>query len=1008
LGQAGALDPKLALTQYGHTAWRVQDGYFSGPQQAIAQTKDGQLWVGGDGGLVRFDGVHFVPWKPPQGSSLPSNLIFALLASRDGALWIGTASGLARWKDGSLTVYTNLGRFAALLEDRSGTIWAGHTRALALLPGLCRFANGEFKCFPVPAGSPLYYVGSLHQDRHGDLWVGGEAAICRWREPDPECFNIPAQPGKQEKFGVYSMGEDSNGDLWVDGGLTGVWRFTSGRWKRFNESSDLKMQSEAMLPDKGDGLWIGDVHNGLFRRLNGKTERFTRSDGLSSDTVLSIFEDREGNMWVATSSGLDRFRDVKVATLTLREGLPIDKVAAVAASHDGGIWLSGRGEIIHIRQGVVTSYRAERSLPGENFSSLLVDSRGRLWAGIGPGIVRLEHARFRGVPMPKPCTSGGVVRDLVEDVDASILVATTIPDCALFRIQGDQVQEVFTRKQIAKEEGLQVRGMAADPAGGVWLGLTLNMAHYRSGRLDWLAEKLPAQVNSMFADNEGLWAATDLGLAVYRNGKLNTLNSKNGLPCDTIEVAIKDDGGALWLKASCGLIQLPAPELASWLRDPARRVQVRMLDASDGAQSGQPTFSPAATKTQDGRLWFAIDSGGLQVVDPEHVSHNSVPPPVQVVRIVADRKAYESDQQLRLPARTRDLEIDYTAFSYAVPEKVRFRYRLEGDSPNWQDVGARREAYFSNLKPGRYRFQVAATNNDGVPSAEGASLEFIIPPAFYQTAWFRLLCIALAGCLAWLSYRWHVHNLTARLDMQFRERLSERTRIAQELHDTLLQGVLSASMQLHVANDQLTKGSPAKPLVERVLELMTQVVEEGRSALLGLRLSKGTQDLDLAFSRVPQELAVKGTAELRVGTEGLPRPLRPPIQDEVYRIGREAVVNAVRHSGATQIEVALEYGAHELRVLVRDNGCGIDSEVLRSGREGHFGLLGMRERAEKIGAKLKVLSAASGGTEVDLRVPGRIAFDSQPAGTLSKLFSRIYPRKTDPPAEGEYNKVGKR
>jgi signal transduction histidine kinase len=323
----------------------------------------------------------------------------------------------------------------------------------------------------------------------------------------------------------------------------------------------------------------------------------------------------------------------------------------------------------------------------------------------------------------------------------------------------------------------------------------------------------------------------------------------------------------------------------------------------------------------------------------------------------------------------RRLTFHYSGLSLAVPERVKYRYMLEGFDRGWSDPVSAREAVFTNLAAGHYRFRVVATNSDGEWNGNEASLAVQIEPEFWQTGWFRSTA-ALGGVgLVLLFYRLRLHQLTRRMNLRFEERLAERTRIAQELHDTLLQGFLSASLQLHVAVEHVPAESPARPRLTRILELMQQVIEEGRNAVRGLRSTAGDAgNLEQALARVPEELGSPGGVDFRIVAEGPPRLLHPMIRDEVYRVGREAVVNAFQHAQASLIEVEIEYSARQLRLLVRDNGAGIDEQVLRSGREGHWGLSGMRERAERIGAKLRVWSRAAAGTEVELSVPGEIAF----------------------------------
>ena len=992
---AAGLDPQTALTQYGHTAWHVRDGSFAGSPSALAQTADGFLWIGADVGLIRFDGVRFTPWEPPPGERLPDEHIIALLASRDGSLWIGTAKGLARWQGGRLTVYARVGRFGALIEDRHGTIWAGHTRIVSEVPPLCRFERGKFGCFRFPEKDRLRYVGALHEDRLGNVWIGGETGVCRFRPeafvPEAlECQEIPGMATLVGREGVFRIADDGEGVLWAVTMSQGVWRLpatagtASGRWTVYPEPPEREIESLTLLSDRAGALWIGTQHAGLLRRLAGRTERFTRADGLSGDVVDCLLEDREGSLWVATSSGLDRFRDLKVATLTAREGLPGEGATAVTPSRDGGLWVSAWQELVHLgapgAAGPV-SYETMPGVPGKRVAGLREDSRGRLWLGVDNRLAHLEDSRFSLVGMPDGGPVG-VVRAIVEDREGDLWIATTAPGHTVVRIREGAVAEAFA---MARFGGQAVQALAADPVRGVWAVLPRRLVKLVGGGsvepTPSLGEAGSGGIDDLLVDARGVWAATSRGLGLWRNGRWRLLDTRGGLPCDGVDTLVTAADGALWLKGPCGLIRLPASELDAWVADPERRVRARLLDVFDGVQAALSPFSPRAARSRDGRLWFAIEEGGLQVVDPKRLRDNPLPPPVHILRAVADRKVYQPASGLRLPALTRDVEIDYTALSLAVPEKVRFRYRLEGAEKEWQDPGTRREAFYTNLGPGDYRFRVVACNNDGVWNRQGAALAFTILPAFYQTRWFLALAALAAAALVWGAFRWRVRQVRASLDRRFEERLAERTRIAQDLHDTLLQGVLSSSMQLYAAVEELPAGEPARPRFERVQQLMRQVIEEGRAALSGLRSAERSEDdLGAALSRVPGELGIHDLADgkpgagLRVVVEGHPRPLLPEVRDEIYRIAREALVNAFRHSGAKSIEVEIEYAPRQLRVVIRDDGAGIDPEVLRAGREDHWGLSGMRERAERIGAHLKVWSRDGAGTEIELTVPGKIAF----------------------------------
>lgn len=991
---AAGLDLGTALTQYGHTAWRVREGYFAGPPSAIAQTRDGFLWIGTAAGLIRFDGVRLMPWQPPKGSRLPDDRIISLLGARDGSLWIGTANGLAEWRAPNLVIHARAGRFGALLEDRQGTIWAGKTRALSDLPPLCRSERGDFRCFGFPDEYGLTYVRALHEDRQGNVWLGGDRGVCRWKPETPEapeCYAIGNPARGTDEHAVFVINDDPGGALWVGTKAQGIWRLVGGRWSRY---PDRELEAEGMLSDREGGLWLATLNQGLIRIAPGRTERLTRADGLSGDAVNDIFEDREGNLWVVTTAGLDRFRDVKVATLTAQEGVGGGDVGAVVASRDGSLWIAERRALIHLNPTGMSFYAAGKDLPGSSPTSLLEDSRGRLWVGMDNGLAWREHGRFFQLRMPDG-SDVGMVRAMAEDRDGNLWVTTVDRSRPLLRVRDERVVEVLPAERLG---GSQVSAIAADPEGGIWLGPAgSELKHYRNGGIEAhgrLGDPSRRRIYNLLPDVRGLWVVTNQGLGLLRNGKLSNLGTQNGLPCDNIEDALWGGDGSLWVKTACGLVRIPAGELDAWVGQPERRVRVGVLDAFDGVQSGLSPFTPRSARSRDGRLWFAIEEGGLQVVDPGRIAANRIPPPVQILRVVADHKDYQPETGFRLPALTRDLEIDYTALSFIIPEKVRFRYRLEGTGGDWHDAGARREAFFTNLKPGSYRFRVVACNNDGVWNLQGAALHFVILPAFYQTRAFLLLSLAVLALLAWTAYRWRLHQVATRLDLQFQERLAERTRIAQDLHDTLLQGFLSASMQLHVVADQLPADAPEKPRLHRVLQLMATVIEEGRNAVRGLRKPAqqlaGIDDLAQALARVPQELGLKETADLRIVVEGPSRPLRPLIRDEVYRISREALVNAFCHAEASAIEVEIEFTARALRILIRDDGRGIDPEVLGAGREGHWGLSGMRERAEGMGARLKVWSRERAGTEIELSVPGEIVFGDPPSGLLG-WWRRLVP-----------------
>jgi len=414
-------------------------------------------------------------------------------------------------------------------------------------------------------------------------------------------------------------------------------------------------------------------------------------------------------------------------------------------------------------------------------------------------------------------------------------------------------------------------------------------------------------------------------------------------------------------------------------------VKLLTFDVFDGAQPALMSFRPGASKSPDGRLWFVNDSI-LQVIDPGHLEGNGTPPAVHIEQITADRKIYWDNSlgnkfsNLRLPALVRDLEIDYTALSLVAPEKIRFKYKLEGRDRDWQDVGNRRQAFYSDLSPRNYRFRVLACNNSGVWNEAGAFFDFSIAPAYYQNAWFRASCMAVFLAMLWALYRYRLHQIA----QQFNARLDERTRIARELHDTLLQSFHGLLFRFQAARNMLPRRlEEAIEALDGALDTAEQAIAEGRDAIQDIRSGPAVQnDLAQLLTATGQELARSqevdhDPATFRVTVEGERQDLSPMAQDEVYRIAREVLRNAFRHARARQIEAEIRYDDRSLRLRIRDDGKGIDPKLLDAGRDGHWGLPGMRERAEQIGARLDIWSEVGVGTEVDLRIPGAVAYGTE-------------------------------
>src|SRR5271170_1561467 len=938
-----AHDPVLRTSQYAHTSWRLQDGVFNGIPTAIVQTADGYLWIGTTSGLVRFDGVRFVPWTPPPEGSALAKGVYSLGASRDGSLWIG-ASDMMRWKDGKLSTYPNLdARINAILDDPAGGVWATRSRIQDGQGPLCHFSDERVKCFGPPDGISIPYAGALSRDTSGNLWLGGSGGFARGKPGSFETFVPPSLKALEQLGGVGAFADGPNGSMLIgmvqSGPNMGLQQFKADHWNSFTGDGldGNMMQVSNMLTDRAGTLWIGTVSQGLCVVRDHRSDYYRSSDGLSGNVINAIYEDRENNIWVLTSGGLDRFRVPKVLTFSSREGMSSDYAGSVLAATDGTIWVGNHDALDEIHGGSVSSIREGQGLPGRRVTVLLEDHLGRLWVGADNTLSVHEGGKFHTL-LRSDGSPVGTLQSLTEDRNGDVWGIPAPSLSRLIHIHGVTVQE-----ETVGPVGSHISSIAADPGGGISVGFRSgDTATYRDGLLRMAIAKANGPTYQLHQTSDNHFLILSAGqLTGWKNGRPQRLEPQNGLPCDVPYTFIVDKQKTLWLYSSCGLIAIDDRELQRWWADPKAKLQYSLFDGFDGVQAAQTSFTPRASEAPDGKLWF-VNGTVAQVIDPKNLARNDLSPPVHIENLIVDGKTYPPLPALRLPPLGHDLEIDYTALSLVVPQKVQFRYRLEGRDKDWQDPGTRRQAFYTDLSPGRYRFHVIASNNDGVWNSSGASLEFAIEPALYQTWWLRTAAIiATLAIIAWVIRR-RMQVAAANIQARLLERLDERERIARELHDTLLQGILSASLQLEVADRQIAADATAKPLVRRISNLLRQLVDESRHAVRGLRFRYSEEEnLERALTQISMDLATPNGVKSHVVIEGTQRSLRPVVRDEIYRIGGEALANAFRHAHASTVEAVLEYGRTHFRLLVRDDGQGIDPEVLEAGREGHFGLSGL-------------------------------------------------------------------
>ena len=972
---------------FHHTSWGDLGAVFD-----LKQSPEGYLWLTTSKGVLRFDGVRFQSVEEVTRGAVQDDEVDSVFLSSSGGLWLTTqGAGLLFWKDGRLTNFpdrrcTPIRKQGKIFEDRDGSLWVQATAGLFHLRGTVCEKLGSAEGYPggFPAGILL--------DSDGTLWVKTRTSPVLFL-PHGESKFRPTTAGEGLSTGYAFLHEAPDGSIWLsdDRGLRRVAQKLSASGKsNFSESRKGPPFGDFIFAPDGT-LWAatakGVRHLYHVERWPEQAasetkpgELFTPAQGLTSDAVWKVLVDRDG-VWIGTNSGLDWLRRAAVTAVHLPRAQ--EHEYSVAAGDDGSVWTGNSSlPLTHVAaDGTTTSFpRIKETL------AVWRDHNGTIWVA-GSGQFHLWRSSGNSfVPIHYPDENLDFVVFLAVDRGNDPWI-TTSSGRAFLLSGGKWIDETQT---LGKKPGV-IGTMVDDQAGNVWFAFSNKVIRWDGSsyaRFAFPEGKRGVNENTMSVRDDHVWLGGAGGVQLFRRGQFYLMRWKSRDLPGRVSGIVETRTGDLWINGFSGITHIPASELLAWLNDPNLPVSGEQLNELDGLPglSGEVTPAPSLVQASDERLWFATTKG-IAWLDPVTFerNRNRVPPPVLVSAVIANGKTYADTSSVRLPSRSENLEIDYTALSLAIPQRVLFRYRLDGVDADWKSVGTRREAYYTKLRPGHYEFHVIASNNDGVWNQTGAALDLSVAPAWFQTNWFIALCSACTMLLIWAVYRLRMRQVAAGITQRFDERLAERTRIAQELHDTLLQGFLSASMQVHVATDSLPADSQAKTILSRALQLMGQVIDEGRNAVQGLRLTHtGSSSLEQAFAIIQQEFEAEShgkDVKFRILAEGQRRPLHPLIRDEFYRIGREALTNAFRHADANHIDLELKYGAKQLRLLVRDDGCGIEPNILQKGRIGHWGLSGMRERAERIGARFHVFSKASAGTEVELSVPARVAFQDEAGGT---------------------------
>jgi signal transduction histidine kinase/ligand-binding sensor domain-containing protein len=962
-GSLHALNPRKAVSQYTRTVWTQQQGLPQDSIRAIAQTRDGFLWLGTDEGLSRFDGYEFVNFAH-QPNGLPSNSISALLADRDGALWIGTSNGLTRYWNGKFTTYTTKDGLpdnviTSLCQTVDGSLW------IAAGVGLSRWRNGTFTNFRAEELQPLEAVRALAEDRNHVLWVSGYGGLLK--RVGGRFIPVLASEALHADI-ILTMLAGDNGDIWI-GGSEGLLRRSNDGTLRLYTTRDGLPDNlvRALCRDRDGNLWVG-TNGGLSRFENGRFAAALLEGGHERDWVRCLLEDREGNLWAGMNGGLNRFRDGRFTMFGRTEGLPSDQPLAVHQDRQGRVWVGyhDSGLVLFSQHGYQVFTTAEGLASNEVFA-IRETRNGDLLLATRNGLCRMHEGRFTRIAKPDELDRI-IAFDAMEDTSGALWVASP---AGVQRFAGGRWKTIAPGGALLNSASVVLAG---DSAGVLWAG-TYGEGLWRitdgGARRLTTADGLGSdQIRSLLLDRDGgLWIGTyGGGLNLLRNGRFTRFTARDGLLSDNVS-HVEDDGkGSLWLSTTRGICRVWKAQLRDFAAGRVKTLTPVNYGLDDGLRSAQcspgyPTGS-GGTMTSDGRLWFPT-TRGLAVIRPGEKQPPEIEPLVKIVEASFAGGDIDLSHAVTLPPGSRRIQFRYTGIHLSAPERVRYQYTLEGLDHEWVDAGSRRTINYNSLPHGNYRFVVRAGLAGGPWST--AAYSFELQPYFYERAWFLCLCGALV-----LAAFYGIYQLRLRgVRKQFSLVLEERARLAREIHDTLAQGFVGISSQLDaVATEMRTNLGAATKHLDLARKMARHSVTEARRSVMDLRApALDEHDLPSALPAAARRWAAGSPASLDVRVSGTGSRLPQEAGQNLMRIAQEAVTNAIKHSGAQHISVSLTVEDRTLKLTVRDDGCGFEPDGVFSTLDGHFGLLGMRERAQRLGGELRLESAPGRGTKVEVSAP---------------------------------------
>jgi signal transduction histidine kinase len=957
-GRGLALDPSRPFSSYLRTRFTNEDGLPSNIVHDIVQSQDGYLWLSAaDGTLTRFDGRHFTD------IALPRARILAI--APDGGLWVGNEGGLERIAASALNQFSRLpatlyhpgpglgSRIICLHFSKSGILWVGTEG------GLYRFERGSFSSV-----IPRLGIYRIEEASNGHLLVITSEGFMEWdgerAVPQPEvAVQLGVKTGE-----VFHVLEDSRGVTWFCT-PNGVARRTGGSIERLLPYGPKGHGAVRAYEDPQGNVWLATAE-GLFRATATGLEL-----AVPGMNVRWMYGDRDGDLWIGTNGdGLFRFKDRAVRMFTTADGLPNNIMMTALASREGTLWTGANcGGLSRFDGRSFRTYDEKDGLKNSCVWALAEDANDDLWIGtFGGGAFRFREGRFSQYSKAQGFADD-VVRSIVAARDGSLWFATPK---ALIRMRNEQVRNYTTADGLSSNHVMDVY---EDRNGGIWVGTVSGFDRLTGDRFSAVPSLSNVGGFLLGEDRSGglyLHLSPTGGIVRFANDRPISV-APNIDPTNMVETK----EGDLWL-SGLGLFRFQHAGLQG-LRGPDEPLDYAAFGTADGLASTQAAVGqPNSALTPDGKLWVAT-SQGLAMLDLPYLPRTNRKPAIHMEEVTVGRNVQPPGRELVLPPGTHHVELHFDAIEISSPEKIRLQYRLDSVDSEWLDTGHPAHAIYSNIPAGRHAFHVRACNRDGIWDRAGMVYTITQQPYFYETVSFKL-ATAAAGCLLLAGfYRLRLRQATARLNARLGERLAERERIARELHDTLLQGFQGLTLHFHAVMNHFSNPELARTMMKKALSSADQVLLEGRQRVRDLRAEGATaNELSEMLASYTGELARDREVAFKVTVVGSPLLLHPVVGDEIYRIAREGLANVFQHSQASSIEVEITYDPASFCLRLRDNGRGIDQDTLDGGRQGHWGLSGMRERAQHIGGQLNIWSKPGSGTEIDFRIPAKVAYARKP------------------------------